>query len=132
MLVEDHFKEVPMAGSYSLDLRERVMSDVDQGMYIEAVAEKYSVSTRVIFQWRDLRDETGKLLPRKGKTGPKRKLDSFRSEILAAVESNPSLTLEELKTKLKLPGCVPTLWHALRRWGIVLKKSRTGRRAAAC
>lgn len=119
-----------MARSYSLDLRERVMSDVDKGMFIEAVAEKYSISTRVIFQWRDLRDETGELLPRKGKTGPKPKLDSYRSEILSAIESNSSITLEELKTKLELPGCVQTLWHALRRWGIVLKKSRAGRRAA--
>ena len=91
-----------MPGSYSLDLRQRVMADVDKGMYIEAIAEKYSVSTRVIFQWRDLRDETGELLPRKGKTGPKPKLDSYRVEILAAVESNSSITLEELKTKLNL------------------------------
>ena len=121
-----------MPGSYSLDLRERVMSDVDKGMYIEAVAEKYSVSTRVIFQWRDLRDQTGELLPRKGKTGPKLKLESFRSEILDAVQSNPSITLEELKTKLELPGCLQTLWHALRRWGIVLKKSHTGDRTATC
>lgn len=119
-----------MPNSYSLDLRERVMSDVDKGMFIEAVAEKYSISTRVIFQWRDLRDETGELLPRKGKTGPKPKLESYRAEILSVIESNSSVTLEELKAKLDLPGCVQTLWHALRRWGIVLKKSRASHRAA--
>ena len=121
-----------MPGSYSLDLRRRVMADVDRGMFIEAVAEKYSVSTRVIFQWRDLRDETGELVPRKGKTGPKRKLDSHRLEILAAVQENPSITLEELKAQLELPGCLQTLWNALRRWGIVLKKSHASGRAATC
>lgn len=121
-----------MPSSYSLDLRERVMSDFDKGMSVEAVARKYSISRRVIFQWRDLRDETGELTPRKGKTGPKPKLDSFRNEILSAIESNPSITLEELKANLELPGCVQTLWHSLRRWNIVLKKSRAGHRATAC
>lgn len=121
-----------MPGSYSLDLRKRVMSDVDKGMSIESVACKYSVSRRVIFQWRDLREETGELIPRKGKTGPKPKLDSFRTEIEAVVKANPSITLEELQQQLHLPGCIPTLWHALRRWKIVLKKSHASCRTAAC
>ncbi len=121
-----------MPGSYSLDLRIRVMADVDKGMSIEAVAQTYSVSSRAIFQWRDLRDETGNLEPRHGKTGPKPKLDSYRDEILAAVQENSSITLEELKSKLELPGCVQTLWNALRRWGIVLKKSHASSRTAAC
>lgn len=120
-----------MPGSYSLDLRIRVISDVDKGMMIEAVAKKFSISTRVIFNWLELREETGELVPRRGKTGPKRKLDSHRDAILSAVEANPSITLEELKTKLELPGCIQTLWHALRRWGIVLKKSHAGNRTAA-
>jgi transposase len=126
------FKEDAMPGSYSLDLRTRVISDVDRGMLIEAAGRKFSVSTRVIFQWLALREETGELVPRKGKTGPKPKLDSRRAEILAAVEDNPSITLEELKTKLELPGCLQTLWNALRRWGIVLKKSHASSRAATC
>ena len=120
-----------MAKSYSLDLRQRVMSDVDRGISIEDVARKYSVSRRVIFKWRDLRVETGTLTPRQGKTGPKPKLEPFRSQIEAAIESNPSITLEELKRQLQLPGCIQTLWHALGRWKIVLKKSYAGCRAAS-
>ncbi len=114
-----------MPGSYSLDLRTRVISDVDKGMIIESVAKKFSISSRVIFKWLALREETGELIPRKGVTGPKPKLDSYRDAILAAVETNSSHTLEELQTNLDLPGCIPTLWHALRRWGIVLKKSHS-------
>ncbi len=121
-----------MPGSYSMDLRKRVMADVDSGLSIESVSRKYAVSSRTIFQWRELREETGGLEPRKGKTGPKRKLDSHRAEILAAVEQNPSITLEELKAKLELPGCLQTLWNTLHRWRIVLKKSNASRRTAAC
>ena len=115
-----------MPGSYSMDLRKRVMADVASGLSIESVGLKYSICSRVIFQWRDLLEETGSLEPRRGKTGPKRKLESYRDLILAAVEENSSITLEELKTKLDLPGCIPTLWNSLRRWGIVLKKSHAG------
>lgn len=118
-----------MPGSYSMDLRKRVMADVASGLSIDSVGRKYSICSRVIFQWRDLLEETGSLEPRRGKTGPKRKLESCRDLILAAVEENSSITLEELQTKLDLPGCIPTLWNSLRRWGIVLKKSHASSRA---
>ena len=116
-----------MPSSYSLDLRRRVMADVASGLSIELVGRKYSICSRVIFQWRDLLEETGSLEPRRGKTGPKRKLDSYRDSILSAVEENSSITLQDLKAKLNLPGCIPTLWNSLRRWGIVLKKKSRGR-----
>ena len=115
-----------MPASYSMDLRRRVMSDVVNGLSIESVSRKYSISSRAIFQWRDLLEETGSLEPRRGKTGPKRKLEGYRELILAAVDENSSITLEELQSQLSLPGCIPTLWNSLRRWGIVLKKSHEG------
>lgn len=120
-----------MARSYSMDLRKRVMADVASGLSIEAVGEKYSISVRVIFQWRDLLEETGSLEPRQGKTGPKPKLEPHRAAILALVEKNPSVTLEQLKSQLDLPGCMQTLWNSLHRWGVVLKKSDACRGTAA-
>lgn len=121
-----------MANSYSLDLRSRVMNDVAQGLGIGAVAAKYSISERVIFQWRDLLAETGELTPRRGKPGPKPKLERYREEIESTISNNPSITLEELKCQLNLPGCLQTLWNALHRWKIVLKKSGQSHRTAAC
>ena len=118
-----------MASSYSLDLRVRVMDDVRRGLSAQTVSQKYSISERVIYQWKTRLQETGSLIPRKGKTGPKPKLESYRDAILALVDENPSITLQKLKSQLDLPGCLPTLWYALRRWGIVLKKSNSGRRA---
>lgn len=119
-----------MGKSYSMDLRIRVIDDVNQGLSPEAASQKYSVSRRVIFKWKRRLEETGSLEPSKGRTGPKFKLEPYRKQILAAVESNSSITLEQLKCELNLPGCLQTLWNALRRWGIVLKKSDTRRRTA--
>lgn len=115
-----------MAAALAMDLRSRVMRDVDAGLSAEKAAEKYSVSARTIYQWKALRRETGALDPRDGKTGPKPKLEAHRERILAAVRENSGITLRDLQTKLQLPGCVATLWGALRTWGIVLKKSPAG------
>lgn len=120
-----------MGKSYSMDLRIRVMDDVNTGLSPEAAAKKYSVSQRAIFKWKRRLLETGSLEPSKGRTGPKLKLEPYREQILLAVESNSSITLEQLKSELNLPGCLQTLWNALRRWGIVLKKSDPRRRTAA-
>ena len=111
-----------MAAALTMDLRVRVMTDVDAGLSAEKAAEKYSVSARTIYHWKALRRETGALEPRDGKTGPKPKLEEHRERILAAVRDDSGITLSDLKTKLKLPACVATLWGSLRAWGIVLKK----------
>jgi len=112
-----------MAGSYSLDLRGRVIQDFDQGMSVTEASKKYSVTKPTIYSWIHLREETGTLKPRDGEFGPKRKLDPHKDEILQAVEKNSSVTLAQLHSQLQLPGNIQTLWNALRRWGISLKKS---------
>ena len=120
-----------MGAALAMDLRIRVMTDVDAGLSAEKAAEKYSVSARTVYQWKALRRETGSLEARDGKTGPKPKLEEHRERILAAVRDNPGITLRDLKTKLQLPACVATVWGALRGWGIVLKKSPARRRTTA-
>jgi len=120
-----------MATGYSLDLRTRVMDDLERGLSAEEAAEKYSVTARTIYSWKLLKRETGGIAPRQGKTGPKRKLDAHREAILARIRENSDLTLEELKSQLELPGCLQTLSNALHRWGIVLKTSDASYRTAA-
>ena len=120
-----------MSNGYSLDLRTRVMDDLDRGLSAEEAAEKFSVTARTIYSWKLLKRETGDIAPRQGKTGPKRKLDPHREAILAGIRENSDLTLEELKSQLGLPGCLQTLSNALHRWGIVLKKSYASYRTAA-
>lgn len=111
-----------MAAAYSGDLRQRVMADVAAGMSAEAAAVKYSVTARTIYHWKVLRDQTGALQPRRGRTGRTSKLEPFRDSIGAALREKPGLTLEELQARFQLPCSLTAVWRALRRWGLVLKK----------
>ncbi|MCA9024417.1 MAG: hypothetical protein KDA86_04315 [Planctomycetaceae bacterium] len=115
----------------SVDLRSRVIQDVDSGLSAAKASAKYLVSARMIDKWKRLNQETGSPDPRRGRSGPCLKLDPYREAILNAIEQKPGLTLEDLRSHLKLPGCVQTLWNALHRWGIVLKSDPCDRAATA-
>lgn len=112
-----------MGRPYSVDLRARVISAVDSGDSVDEAAELFGVTARTIWSWLALREETGRVEPRKGAVGPKPKLDEHREKIVAAIQASPSLTLDELREQLPLPGCRTTLWKTLERWGQTLKKS---------
>ena len=116
---------------YSYDLRERVIAAVERGDAVESVAERFQVCQRTVFDWMRIKRETGDLNPRPGKPGPKLKLEALRSEIEALVDRSPEITLEEIKARLELTCVLTTIWNALTRWGITLKKSHAGRRATA-
>lgn len=120
-----------MPRPYSVDLRERVLAAVDEGHAPGDVAVQYQISERTIWNWLALREETGKLAPREGDVGPACKLEEYREQILKSITQEPDLTLLERQQKLQLPGCLTTLWNALLRWGITLKKSPPGRRTTA-
>ena len=115
-----------MAAPLAMDLRIRVMKDVEAGMSAEDAALKYSISARTIYDWKRIQRETGSLRPRHGKTGPKPKLAAHEHAIRAALKQNSSITLSELRETLRLPVCLQTIWNALRAWGLVLKKSSAG------
>jgi transposase len=50
----------------STDLRERVITAVDNNMRITEAGKVFRVSRRVIYKWLDLRKETGSLAPKTG------------------------------------------------------------------
>lgn len=116
-----------MAAPLAMDLRTRVLRAINAGMTVAAAAKTYSVSSRTIYNWKSLMRDRGSPEPRDGKTGPKPKLEGFREQILAMIQEDPGITLEDLRTKLSLPVCLSTIWLALKTWGIVLKKSPSGR-----
>jgi transposase len=115
-----------MAKAYSLDLRERVIAAVDGGTKPAEAAERFRVTERTIWNWLSLRKQTGQLAPRQGDVGPDYVLETQRERILQSVQDNPAQTLPQLHRQLDLPGCVSTLWNALQRWGVTLKKSPQG------
>lgn len=50
----------------SVDLRERVIAAVDDGMHIEDAVKVFKVCRRVIYNWLDLREKSGSLVPKSG------------------------------------------------------------------
>lgn len=109
--------------AYSIDLRERVLADFDSGMGNDAVARKYRVSSRWVFKLRQQRSETGEIAPRRGKTGPKPKLAAHLDQLLELVQQQPDATLSELRERLGVPVSLATVWLALKKLGLTLKKS---------
>lgn len=117
-----------MPAPYSMDLRTRAFQDLQSGMRPAAVAQKYSVSLRTVFDWRTLWRTTGQLVPRRRiRPGRKRKLEIHRERILDLLDQKTDLTLQELRTQLQLPCGIQTLYEALLRWGRRFKKEHTCR-----
>ena len=110
-----------MANPYSVDLRERVLADVEAGIPVAQVARKYSITRPPIYDWLALRQPTGSLEPRPQTCGPTPQLDEYREQIEEAVAAEPSLTLVDLQAQLELPVCRGTLWNALDNWDLSLK-----------
>ena len=52
--------------AFSLDLRERVISSVDNNMHVDEAAKIFKVSRRVIYEWLELRTKTGNLAAKSG------------------------------------------------------------------
>ncbi|MGC4004467.1 MAG: IS630 transposase-related protein [Pirellulales bacterium] len=110
--------------AYSLDLRERVMMDVDAGeLKIREIADKYRVTTKWIGDLRRLRAETGTLEPRRGKPGPQPKLAAHAERLAQLVHERPDASLEELREALPVSVGATTVWRTLRELEFTFKKS---------
>jgi len=120
-----------MAKPYSWDLRERVIARCDAGDRPEEVAPLFRVAVRSVYNWLKLRQETGSLAPRPSRPGRKWKLGEHQERVRELVAEHPDATLEELCDRLPVKVGTTTLWEALVRLGISLKKSRLRRRTVA-
>ena len=85
---------------YSMDLRVRVMADVDGGMRTTAVAQKYRVSADWIRKLKRLRRETGSFAPRQQRVSHATKLDEDLPRLEQLVAQQPDATLKELRDAL--------------------------------
>lgn len=112
---------------YSMDLRERILSDSDAGLPTKRVAEKYSVSASWVRRLKQRRRESGQIAPRCG-SGRKPKLtDEHRQRLQELVDQRPDATLEELRDELGVDVCLSTVWCALKALELTLKKSNSCR-----
>lgn len=114
---------------YSMDLRTRVLRDWDAGMRAEEVAAKYSVSRAWVHRLQQRRRETGSIAPRKQTQWRIPILTAQLPQLQALIEEQPDRTLTELLAALDTSASRTTLWRAIARLRITVKKNRTRVRA---
>lgn len=108
--------------AYSMDLRVRVMADVDAGLGIKATAEKYRVSTDWVRKLKRFRRQTGSFAPRQQRVSHTTKLDHHLDQLQQLVQERPDATLRELRDALGLSVAIGTIWRALKRLRLTFKK----------
>ncbi len=118
-----------MRKAYSLDLRERVLAAVDEGMARERIVALMRVSLASIGRWVRRRRE-GRALGARKAPGMVPRLGPQQHEALRAQleKAGPDLTLAErcARWRARAGGrrlSVPTMWRALRAVGWTHKKS---------
>ena len=114
---------------YSMDLRKRVVRAWDSGMDAESVAAKYEVSRAWVHRLLQRRRETGSIAPRKQTKFRRRVLADQEARLAALIAARPDATLAELREALPTSAALSTLWVAIDRLQLTVKKNRTRRRA---
>ena len=90
-----------MAGSYSTDLRERVLVAVEAGEAVDAVAERFVVGRSSVYRWiAALRDDGRRVAKRQG-GGPRPIIrDDIEAALRRLLEADNHLTLAECRDRL--------------------------------
>jgi transposase len=113
-----------------MDLRKRVARAWDAGLDAESVAAKYDVSRAWVHRLIQRRRESGSLAPRTQTKFRRRALAEAEEQRLAAlITARPDATLAELRTALPTSAALSTLWRAIDRLNLTVKKNGTRRRA---
>lgn len=113
--------------SYSQDLRERVLA-ADE-LSARQAAERFAVSVSYVIKARQRRDRTGVVTTKqRGYRRPQR-VAGLEHLIVREVERRPSATLADLRAWLLSDHGVSlstgTMWRAVRKLGLTLKKNRS-------
>ena len=124
-----------MSKALSLDLRDRVIAAVEDGMSCRRAAARFGVSASSAIRWRARVRTQGDARP--GPLGGDRRsgrVESHADVILGLVDRQTDITLAELRAALAEQGVavgIATLWRFFRRRRITLKKSRPTRTSRA-
>ena len=116
---------------YSMDLRTRVLADCDGGVAPKEVALKFRVSRSWVNRLVQRRRETGEIEPRPQRVF-KRQAFAGREDVLRTlVAVKPDQTLAELRDALHSSASLSSVWRALDRLQLTVKKNRTRRRTTS-
>ena len=114
-----------MPKPYSIDLRGRVIEDVETGASRREAAERYGLSPSVVVIWVQRFEETGSVAakPSGGSTSPLEKHAEF---LLSLIADKPDLTLDEIVVamrKRRIAGSRSAVWRFFARRNISFKKN---------
>jgi transposase len=114
-----------MPKPYSIDLRGRVIEDVETGASRREAAERYGLSPSVVVIWVQRFEETGSVAakPSGGSASPLEKHAKF---LLAQIANKPDLTLDEIVVamrKRRIAGSRSAVWRFFARRNISFKKT---------
>jgi len=115
---------------YSMDLRTRVLADCDAGLAAKEVAAKFRVSRSWVNRLVQRRRETGQVGPRQQKVFKKQAFAGQEDRLHALVAAQPDQTLAELRDALRSSASLSSVWRALDRLRLTLKKNGARRRTA--
>jgi transposase len=124
-----------MGRAYSADLRVRVVDAIAAGASRRATARLFAVSVSSAIRWAHRWRETGSVAPRPLGGVSRSPLEAHDAWLLALIDSEPDLTLEEVRTRLRERGvatAASSVWRFFERRGISFKKNAAGERAGAC
>ena len=118
-----------MTRPYSMDLRERVAKAWDESGDADEIAATFRVSRAWVHRLIQRRRETGSLAPRKQTKFRARVLAGQEARLSALINAQPDATLAEIRDALPTAAALSTLWLAIDRLGLTVKKNGTRRRA---
>lgn len=108
----------------SMDLRRRVAAALDEGKEaITAIAVRFQVSRRWIYNFTDLREETGDIAPRPHGGGATSAVTARQIEkIKERIQHKPDATLDELRRYCRTTASITSVFRVLRKEKFTLKK----------
>jgi transposase len=114
-----------MPKPYSIDLRGRVVEEVESGASRREAAERYGLSPSVVVIWVQRFEQTGSIAakPSGGSTSPLEKHAEF---MLALIAEQPDMTLDEIVAamrKRRIAGSRSAVWRFFDRRNISFKKN---------
>lgn len=117
-----------MGKPYSQDLRERVLSAIDNGENAYEIAPLFNVSVSYIYKILARRRTTGETTARPQRHGPVPKLAPYSDLLRHRVAAVPDTTIDELRRWLlsehRIKVGSTCVWKQLGRLGLTLKKRR--------
>ena len=123
-----------MTKSLSVDLRQRVISAIEDGVSTRQAARRFNVGISTAGSWYRRYRDTGEKEARKQGQPSRSKLDVHEAFILGLIEDAPDITLAEIGEHLFVERGVraapSTVWLFLDRRGITFKKNGARGRTA--